>query len=84
MDKSIRGFIYFSLGSNFKSVNLGSNIINAFIQAFSELPYQIIWKFESDSIAKKPDNVYINTWLPQQGILGKYKKKKIKYYNEIK
>ncbi|KAK0082715.1 hypothetical protein PV325_009955 [Microctonus aethiopoides] len=70
LDKSIRGFIYFSLGSNFKSVNLGSNIINAFLQAFSELPYQIIWKFESDSIAKKPDNVYINTWLPQQGILA--------------
>jgi hypothetical protein len=41
-----------------------------FIEAFSELPQKILWKWESDILPGQPANVKIGTWLPQQDILG--------------
>ncbi|XP_034950387.1 UDP-glucuronosyltransferase 2B9-like [Chelonus insularis] len=70
LDNAERGFIYFSLGSNVKSTQLDGKILNSFIEAFSELPYQIVWKFEADKLAQKPDNVHIRPWMPQYEILA--------------
>jgi len=41
-----------------------------FIEAFSELPQKILWKWESDILPGQPSNVKIAKWLPQQDILG--------------
>lgn len=41
-----------------------------FIEAFSELPQKVLWKWESDTIPGKPPNVRVQKWLPQQDILG--------------
>ncbi|CAG9860312.1 unnamed protein product [Phyllotreta striolata] len=70
LDGSPQGAIYFSLGSNMKSVNLSSTLRKEITTALAELPYNVIWKWEDDHLADKPDNVLIKKWLPQQDILG--------------
>ena len=39
------------------------------IKRFNET---ILWKWELDSMPNKPNNVIIETWLPQRDILCKY------------
>lgn len=41
------------------------------IAAFKKLPYKVLWKWESDTMLNKPENVKISKWLPQTDILGK-------------
>ncbi|KAJ8970379.1 hypothetical protein NQ314_001291 [Rhamnusium bicolor] len=71
LDDAKEGVIYFSLGSNVKSINMPERIRNVLIEAFNELPYTILWKWESDDLPDKPKNVIIKKWLPQQDVLGK-------------
>lgn len=40
------------------------------MDTFAELPYQVLWKFENDTLPDKPKNVRIEKWLPQQDLLG--------------
>ncbi|XP_046601304.1 uncharacterized protein LOC107222351 [Neodiprion lecontei] len=70
LDEATQGFIYMSLGSNIKSNTLSKKTRDAFITAFSELSYKVIWKFENDELEGKPDNVIILKWAPQQAILA--------------
>ncbi|XP_066154836.1 UDP-glucosyltransferase 2-like [Euwallacea fornicatus] len=64
------GVVYFSLGSNVKSINIPEEIRSLLMQVFAELPYKVLWKFEAEELPGKPDNVIIKKWLPQQDILG--------------
>ncbi|XP_049779816.1 UDP-glucosyltransferase 2-like [Schistocerca cancellata] len=64
------GFIYFSLGSNVKSSSLPVFTRQALMDAFSELPQRVLWKFEDDSLPGKPNNVMIAQWLPQEEVLA--------------
>lgn len=41
----------------------------AILKAFKELPYEVIWKYEDDSMTDTPKNVRISKWLPQQDLL---------------
>ncbi|RZC42789.1 UDP-glucuronosyltransferase 2B9, partial [Asbolus verrucosus] len=70
LDDSKEGVIYFSLGSNVKSVNIEEKLRNTIIEALAELPYKVLWKWESNQLPGKPDNVIIRKWLPQQDILA--------------
>ncbi|XP_046629094.1 uncharacterized protein LOC124309473 [Neodiprion virginianus] len=70
LDEATQGFIYMSLGSNVKSATLSKETRGEFIAAFSKLPYIVIWKFESDFLPDKPDNVFTVKWAPQQSILA--------------
>ncbi|KAG5896759.1 hypothetical protein JTB14_031738 [Gonioctena quinquepunctata] len=70
LDSSTNGVVYFSLGSNVKSVNLPEEQRRIIIQALSELPFNVIWKWEAEDMPGKPENVLIRKWLPQQDILG--------------
>jgi glucuronosyltransferase len=64
------GVIYFSLGSSMRSDHMPKETRRVFIEAFSELPQKILWKWESARLPGQPANVKIGTWLPQQDILG--------------
>ncbi|XP_075232890.1 UDP-glucosyltransferase 2-like isoform X2 [Lycorma delicatula] len=66
------GFIYVSMGSSVKAANMPEFLRQMFINVFSHLPYQVVWKYEADplSIPDLPDNVYLGRWLPQQDLLG--------------
>lgn len=44
---------------------------DAFLQAFSELPQRILWKWEADMLPGQPKNVWIEKWCPQIDILSK-------------
>ncbi|KAJ9587121.1 hypothetical protein L9F63_028310 [Diploptera punctata] len=64
------GVIYFNMGSIIKTESFPTEIMNEFFQAFSELPHRILWKWESDEMSGKPENVKISRWLPQFDILS--------------
>ncbi|VEN49759.1 unnamed protein product [Callosobruchus maculatus] len=70
LDNAKEGVIYFSLGSNVLSAGLSENLKKVLMEAFSELPYKILWKFEDDKLPGKPKNVEIRKWLPQQDVLA--------------
>lgn len=71
LDQSKYGVVYVSFGSNVKSSSLKNDTLNTLIETFRGLKYDVLWKFESDYLPNKPDNVKIDKWLPQQDILGK-------------
>jgi UDP:flavonoid glycosyltransferase YjiC (YdhE family) len=70
LDEAQDGVIYFSLGTSVHTDNMPEEKFRAFLEAFSELPQKILWKWESDSLPGKPPNVKTGKWLPQQDILG--------------
>jgi glucuronosyltransferase len=70
LDEAKDGVIYFSLGGNVRSDHMPEEKIQAFLEAFSELPQRILWKWESDILPGQPPNVKSEKWLPQQDILG--------------
>ncbi|KAK5640042.1 hypothetical protein RI129_010853 [Pyrocoelia pectoralis] len=69
LDGAKNGFIYLSLGSNAQSMNMPIETRNIILETFAELPYKVLWKFESENLPNKPENVLISKWLPQQDIL---------------
>lgn len=70
MDEAKEGVVYFSLGSNVKSMHIDKEKRKVITDVFSELPYKVLWKFESDDLENIPKNVKISKWLPQQDLLG--------------
>ncbi|CAG9854774.1 unnamed protein product [Phyllotreta striolata] len=70
LDSSTQGVVYFSLGSNVKSTYLSVEVRQEIIKALGELPYNVLWKWESDHLPDRPPNVLTRKWLPQQDILG--------------
>lgn len=72
LDSAAQGVVYFSLGSNVRSANLTTDLRETIIGALSELPYKVLWKWETDHLPGQPPNVIIRKWLPQQDVLGKY------------
>lgn len=69
------GFIYVSMGSSVKAVNMPEHLRQLFIQTFAQLPYQVLWKYEGAMVgmtSDMPPNVKTSRWLPQQDILGSY------------
>jgi UDP:flavonoid glycosyltransferase YjiC (YdhE family) len=71
LDNSEHGAIYFSLGSIVRTDTLAADKRDAFLQAFSELPQRVLWKWEADTLPGKPPNVKIARWLPQVDVLRK-------------
>ncbi|KAF2903762.1 hypothetical protein ILUMI_02412 [Ignelater luminosus] len=68
LDGATNGFIYFSLGNNVKSELLSENTRKVLLETFAKLPCKVLWKFEQQDLAGKPDNVIISKWFPQQDI----------------
>ncbi|KAG6458622.1 UDP-glucosyltransferase 2 [Manduca sexta] len=68
MDESKQGVIYFSMGSNLKSVEMSDEMKKSLLDVFSKLKETVIWKFEEDM--EKPLNVHFVKWAPQQSILA--------------
>ncbi|VEN52514.1 unnamed protein product [Callosobruchus maculatus] len=69
LNRSVEGVVYFSLGSNVKSAFLGQDKFQAIAQALGELPYKVLWKYESDHIPDTPKNIKFVKWSPQQDVL---------------
>ncbi|XP_059470206.1 UDP-glycosyltransferase UGT5-like [Neocloeon triangulifer] len=70
LDDGKEGVIYFSLGSNLRANMLPEAKRTAFLEAFAQLPQRVIWKWESETLPGKPDNVMISPWVPQMEVLA--------------
>lgn len=69
LDGAHHGVIYFSLGSMIQAETLPDDKRDAFLQAFSVLPQQVLWKWEADTLPGQPKNVRTEKWCPQVDIL---------------
>ncbi|XP_069682305.1 UDP-glycosyltransferase UGT5-like isoform X1 [Periplaneta americana] len=69
LDSAEDGVIYFSLGSFVRVESMPADKRDAFVQAFSELPQKVLWKWEKETLPGKPKNVKIVSWLPQMDVL---------------
>ncbi|XP_045506850.1 UDP-glucosyltransferase 2-like [Colias croceus] len=69
LDSSKNGVIYISFGSNVKSSLLPPEKIAVMTKVLSKLPYDVIWKWETDELPGKSNNIKIYKWLPQVDIL---------------
>lgn len=74
MDNSKHGVIYFSMGSNLKSMDMSDHMRDSLLKLFGNLKQTVIWKFEGD-LDKVPANVHLVKWAPQLGILSHPKTK---------
>ncbi|XP_013141486.1 PREDICTED: UDP-glucuronosyltransferase 2B14-like isoform X3 [Papilio polytes] len=69
LDNSKNGVIYFSFGTNVRPSLLDPAKIEIFHKVFAELPYNVIWKWDDESLQPRSDNVRIFKWLPQSDLL---------------
>lgn len=72
MDNAPHGFIYFSMGSIWKSKEIPEVLIRELLDVFEKLKETVIWKYE-DELENVPKNVHLIRWAPQQNILGNTK-----------
>jgi UDP:flavonoid glycosyltransferase YjiC (YdhE family) len=70
IDGAKEGVVYFSMGSNLRSDQMAPEKTKAFLEAFSEIPQRVVWKWEADSLPGKSANLKVAPWMPQQEILG--------------
>ncbi|CAH0715012.1 unnamed protein product, partial [Brenthis ino] len=69
LDTSKNGVIYFSFGTNVQPELLPPQKIQMFVNVFSQLPYDVLWKWGLDTLPGKSDNIKISKWLPQADLL---------------
>ncbi len=64
------GVIFVSFGSILSSKEMSEDMRKAFVNAFGSLKQKVLWKWETEEMQDKPDNLKLSKWLPQQDILG--------------
>ncbi|XP_031331869.1 UDP-glucuronosyltransferase 2B7-like [Photinus pyralis] len=69
LDSASEGAIYFSLGTNVKCEDLPNDTRKQILSTFAELPYTVLWKFDSDHMPDAPKNVHVAKWFPQPNVL---------------
>lgn len=72
LDSSKNGVIYVSFGTNVVPSLLPPESIQTIIKVLSELPYDVLWKYDKDDLPGKSDNIRIGKWFPQADLLSKY------------
>lgn len=70
--KGKKGAILISLGTNMRWDKIGTERIEMFVKAFTELPdFNFLWKFETpESLINLPPNVKAVKWLKQNDVLA--------------
>ncbi|KPJ19193.1 Ecdysteroid UDP-glucosyltransferase [Papilio machaon] len=69
LDNSTHGVIYFSFGSNVRPSMLPQEKFAIFKKVFSQLPYNVIWKWDTEDFKVDSPNIKIYKWLPQADLL---------------
>ncbi|KAJ8727689.1 hypothetical protein PYW07_001808 [Mythimna separata] len=69
LDSSKHGVIYISFGTNVDSSLLPPEKIQILVRVFSQLPYDVLWKWNTDELPGRTDNIRISKWLPQSDLL---------------
>nr|WMP40235.1 UDP-glucuronosyltransferase UGT33AX2 [Tuta absoluta] len=69
LDSSKHGVIYMSFGTNTNPSTLPPERIQMFVKTFAQLPYDILWKWDKDSLPGQSKNIRIGKWFPQSDLL---------------
>ncbi|KAF2882091.1 hypothetical protein ILUMI_24094 [Ignelater luminosus] len=67
-----KGVIYLSMGSMALTETFSLDKLQAFLNAFRDLPFKIVWKANGERMPKDlniPLNIHFEQWLPQKDIL---------------
>ena len=73
------GVIIFCLGTYVNAMD--TKMSNIFAEAFAQLSQKVLWKSAGQPPNSLPSNVKMLDWLPQNDILGKYKKMPLRLCN---
>lgn len=71
LDSASEGVLFFSLGSMIKSTTMPQEKLDAILKMLDSIPRKVIWKWESDELPRKIDNVMTRKWLPQFDVMSK-------------
>ncbi|XP_045455074.1 UDP-glucosyltransferase 2-like [Melitaea cinxia] len=69
LDSSKHGVIYVSFGTNVLPSLLPPEKIRIMTKVFSQLPYDILWKWDKEVLPGKSNNTKIGRWFPQSDLL---------------
>nr|ANI21990.1 UDP-glycosyltransferase 33F6 [Spodoptera exigua] len=69
LDSSKNGVIYISFGTNVAPSMLPPEKIQILVKVFSQLPYDVLWKWDKDELPGRSKNIRISKWLPQSDLL---------------
>lgn len=70
LDNANEGVLFFSLGSLIKSTTMPQKKLDAILKVLDSIPRKVIWKWESDELPRKIDNVMTKKWLPQFAVMN--------------
>jgi glucuronosyltransferase len=70
LNNSKEGVIYVSFGSVVRASHMSDDRRKMFLNVFKGLKQKILWKWETEEMEDKPDNVLLSKWLPQQKVLA--------------
>ncbi|XP_063367014.1 UDP-glycosyltransferase UGT4-like [Cydia amplana] len=69
LDESPVEVIYISFGTNFDPLDLPAKTLQILTKVFSNIPYNIFWKWDSDAFPVSSSNIRTFKWLPQADVL---------------
>ncbi len=64
------GVILVSFGSVLQASQMSEEMRLQLLSVFGRLKQRILWKWETEDMPDKPDNVMLSKWLPQQDVLA--------------
>jgi glucuronosyltransferase len=64
------GVIFVSFGSVLQASEMSDDFRITLTSVFGQLKQRVIWKWETEEMKDKPDNLMLGKWLPQQDILA--------------
>lgn len=71
LNNAEHGVVYVSFGSVLQGSKMSQAHKKIFLNVFEKLkPVKVLWKWETEQLDDKPDNVLLSKWLPQQDVLG--------------
>ncbi|CAH0715014.1 unnamed protein product, partial [Brenthis ino] len=69
LDSSKQGAIYVSFGTNVLAGMIPPRKVEIISKVLSNLPYNVLWKWDNEEIPGKPDRIKISKWFPQSDLL---------------
>ncbi|CAG4992058.1 unnamed protein product [Colias eurytheme] len=69
LDSSQNGVIYVSFGTNVNPSGLPNEGMNKIMNVLSKIPYDVLFKWDSDKIPEEFPNIKFAKWLPQSTLL---------------
>ncbi len=64
------GVVLVAFGSVLQASDMTEDMRLALVNVFRRLKQRVIWKWETEDMPDKPDNVMLSKWLPQPDILA--------------